>query len=319
MMKYSEKISFVLAAYNEEMYIEACIESCFSQTYSNVEVCVTDDGSTDGTWMKLKKLKADHPNLKIHKFEKNRGKIAAFNQSRNLATGKYIAIMGADDVCMPDRIEQSLNQIGTAALLFTNLSSFNEDGVVEESIMSKSGYTSSRYVKFEELLLRPIVFGGTIFASAEIMDKIFPIDERFTHEDWWIALCAASAGQVKYCDFISVGYRKHSQQTSSNNVYLNGNFVYWKNIFSREVFYYETVLSNFRLSQSQELSIKRKLIAARCAAINSWRARMAEAVSILSPRNWDLRVHLWVLSPYFCFRLAKARRRINSFRCVAKN
>ena len=43
-------VSFLMAAFNEERFVVACVASCLDQTYTPVEVCVTDDGSTDGTW-----------------------------------------------------------------------------------------------------------------------------------------------------------------------------------------------------------------------------------------------------------------------------
>ena len=82
-------VSFIIAAYNEESYIEECITSCINQTYSNVEICITDDGSTDNTWNIINKYYSNNPakNLKIDRFHKNKGKIAAFNNSFAMSSG----------------------------------------------------------------------------------------------------------------------------------------------------------------------------------------------------------------------------------------
>ena len=100
-------ISFIIAAYNEERFIADCIDSCLAQTYPNIEVCITDDGSTDGTWDILVKNYGNHSNVKLDKFKKNRGKVFAINNSYKNSQGAYIALMGADDVCFENRIENS--------------------------------------------------------------------------------------------------------------------------------------------------------------------------------------------------------------------
>jgi hypothetical protein len=78
-------VSFLIAAFNEERFVVACVASCLDQTYTPVEVCVTDDGSTDGTWDILQAAFGQDPRVKLARLEENKGKVHAFNRSFEMA------------------------------------------------------------------------------------------------------------------------------------------------------------------------------------------------------------------------------------------
>jgi glycosyltransferase involved in cell wall biosynthesis len=98
-------VSIIIPAYNAEEYISDTIESALTQTFSNVEVIVIDDGSTDGTKdivgrfndSRLRLLEADH-----------RGAGAARNRGLRAAKGEYIQFLDSDDILSQDKIEAQL-------------------------------------------------------------------------------------------------------------------------------------------------------------------------------------------------------------------
>lgn len=99
--KMSELISVVIPAYNTEKYIEKCLDSVFNQTYSNLEVIVVNDGSTDNT----KKILDDYGNKEsrlkiIHK--ENTGVSDTRNKGLEIASGDYIGFVDSDDLIKPD-------------------------------------------------------------------------------------------------------------------------------------------------------------------------------------------------------------------------
>ncbi len=55
--KKNPLVSIIIAARNEDNYLDQCILSCIEQTYQNIEICITDDGSTDNTLKLLKKYR----------------------------------------------------------------------------------------------------------------------------------------------------------------------------------------------------------------------------------------------------------------------
>lgn len=101
-----EKISIVIPCYNVEKYVEKCIKSIMNQTYSELEVIVIDDKSTDGTYDVLLKLKKEYNDRFILlQNEKNGGLAYTRNFGVKKATGKYIGFIDSDDYVAPDYYE----------------------------------------------------------------------------------------------------------------------------------------------------------------------------------------------------------------------
>lgn len=99
------KISVLMAVYNAENYIEASVNSIRVQSWSNLEIIICDDCSTDGTWTILRKLESEDPRIKLLRNDKN--SLAAYSRNRclEIAEGEYIAVQDADDISDPDRIK----------------------------------------------------------------------------------------------------------------------------------------------------------------------------------------------------------------------
>jgi len=89
-----------MTAFNAEAFIHECIESVLSQSFSNFEFVIVDDGSTDGTVEIIKKFK----DKRIKLFEREHGYIDSLNFSVNISGGYYLAKMDADDIMMVDRL-----------------------------------------------------------------------------------------------------------------------------------------------------------------------------------------------------------------------
>jgi glycosyltransferase len=89
------KISIITIVYNNANYIESCIRSVLSQTYSNIEHIIIDGGSTDGTQDVIKPF---IPKLGYYLSEKDKGLYNALNKGVKAATGDVIGILHSDDL-----------------------------------------------------------------------------------------------------------------------------------------------------------------------------------------------------------------------------
>lgn len=102
-MSKTPLISIIVPAYNVEHYIEACLDSLLKQTYSNFEIIVIDDGSTDNTATVLQKF-SHHQNIRLH-HQVNSGISATRNQGLKLASGEFICFIDSDDYIAPNYLE----------------------------------------------------------------------------------------------------------------------------------------------------------------------------------------------------------------------
>lgn len=99
------KISIIVPVYNVENYIEECINSLINQTYKNIEIMIINDCSTDSTGQIISQLGDKYPNLiKIYNNRKNVGTYISINIGIKLTNGKYITIIGGDDIFTPEKI-----------------------------------------------------------------------------------------------------------------------------------------------------------------------------------------------------------------------
>lgn len=121
----STKVSICVAYYNRSEHVQDCIESLLNQDYTNFEVVVVNDGSTDPRTAVILDAFED-PRLKVI-HQKNTGFVGAISNAISSSTGKYIAIMGAGDVCNPLRIKKQAEildkdeKIGIVGCLYENV------------------------------------------------------------------------------------------------------------------------------------------------------------------------------------------------------
>lgn len=94
-------VTILLPVFNGAKYIDKAVESIINQTYTNIELLVIDDGSSDETLEILSKYNDDR--MQVIANKENKGLIYSLNKGISLAKGKYILRMDADDVSMPER------------------------------------------------------------------------------------------------------------------------------------------------------------------------------------------------------------------------
>ena len=114
-------------------YLEECIDSVLNQTFKNNEIIVIDDGSTDDTPDILKK----YSDAIIQVRQENAGPSAARNRGLEIAKGKYLCFLDADDRYKPKRIEALVEFLETQPALgyaFSDLELFENDETVETVI-----------------------------------------------------------------------------------------------------------------------------------------------------------------------------------------
>lgn len=100
-----EKISVIIPVYNGEKYLEQSVRSVCQQSYSNLEILIINDGSSDQSGLKAEQLKLEDSRIKVLHKKINEGLGAARNSALDLATGDYILFLDADDWIDPNHVD----------------------------------------------------------------------------------------------------------------------------------------------------------------------------------------------------------------------
>jgi glycosyltransferase involved in cell wall biosynthesis len=107
-MKQNVLVSVLIPTYNVEKYIQSAIECVINQTHRDIEIIVVDDGSTDGTYSVLERIKSFEQRLKLFSNKENSGIVKTLNFGLSLCTGEYIVRMDGDDLCDSSKFERQL-------------------------------------------------------------------------------------------------------------------------------------------------------------------------------------------------------------------
>ena len=103
------KVSVIVPIYNQAGFIRETVESVLSQDHPNIELVLSDDGSTDGTSDVLREYAAGEPErVKLVASEENTGIAGAFNRALDAHTGDYVAWLGGDDVMLPGKLSRQI-------------------------------------------------------------------------------------------------------------------------------------------------------------------------------------------------------------------
>jgi glycosyltransferase involved in cell wall biosynthesis len=125
-------VSIVFTSYNHKTFLKKAIDSLISQTYSNIQIIIVDDCSSDGSQEILKDYKS-FENIKLILLDKNTGSyVKASNYGAKFATGKYILFAQCDDFSDPKQIEMLVggfvnDKIG---VVFSRSNLINENDIV---------------------------------------------------------------------------------------------------------------------------------------------------------------------------------------------
>lgn len=100
-------ISIIIPVYNVENYLKQCLDSLLMQTLKNIEIICINDGSTDASLAILKEYEEKYPNKFIVLSQKNSGAGIARNKGMEIARGRYLSFLDADDFFEKDMLESA--------------------------------------------------------------------------------------------------------------------------------------------------------------------------------------------------------------------
>ena len=173
MTSSNELVSVLLSAYNSEKTLGESIDSLLNQTYKNLEILISDDGSTDSTKEICKKFQLKDERILFSSNKKNIGLTKSLNNLAQKANGSLIARHDADDISLPYRIEEQIQFMKTKKL----------DAVTSRSLVKQNNKKRpgiSFYIPDKLLINRKNPFiHGTLIIKKNVFQEIGYYDERF--------------------------------------------------------------------------------------------------------------------------------------------
>ena len=223
----SPKVSVIIPAYNRADYIKQTIDSVLNQSYSNIELNVIDDGSTDGTREILESY-GDKLKILEHPGRVNKGQSAGINLALNIVDGKYTAILDSDDYWELDKIEGQVSYLEEnpeIGLVYGNGTAVNENNEYLYDIYGPGHVEENEAgnVLMDCYFLLP----NNSLVRTEVINKAGMFDESLrSAQDHDMAIRIAEITNIAYEDKIVFHYRRHSDSISNKRADLR-----WRNGF----------------------------------------------------------------------------------------
>jgi glycosyltransferase involved in cell wall biosynthesis len=209
------RVTVLVAAYNAEKYLEACLDSLVTQTLKDIQIVCIDDASTDSTPEILNKYAANDSRIKILQRKENAGQAVARNMGIEVADGDYITMLDADDTLSNDALEKAVKILDadpeTGSVLFKLV---YVNGTEESPYPMRSDKKEWSGEEAFRLSLDWSVHG--LYVSKAELFKRFPYDTscRLYSDDNTSRMHYLHSGKVKSCDGVYY-YRQHGESMTN--------------------------------------------------------------------------------------------------------
>ena len=204
--------SIIIPCYQQAKYLSECIHSLSSQTFSDFEILLIDDGSPDNTRDVAQKLALNESRLK-YLYKENGGLSSARNFGITNAKGEYLVFLDSDDSLNPDYLKASYAKLSDKAdMTISGYSFFNDSRSIYHTVLLNEN------LSFKDIILGNICPAHSIAIKKSLLNKVGVFDETLkSAEDWdlWIRLYKAGAN-INIINQVLANYRMHEHSMSRN-------------------------------------------------------------------------------------------------------
>lgn len=209
-----ELISIIMPLYNKEKYIEETMKSIIKQTYTNWELIIIDDKSTDNSAKICNKYLNEK--IKLVSMSENSGPALARNKGIELAKGRYIAFVDADDLWKEEKLEKQIEfmEENNYSFTYSQFQYINENGNAKNNKTEVQTKTT-----YKEALKNIRILTSTVIIDLKQINKELIKMPNVVSEDiatWWQIL---KNGHIAYgLQECLVGYRVTKDSLSGNKI-----------------------------------------------------------------------------------------------------
>ncbi|MBT3413136.1 MAG: glycosyltransferase [Anaerolineae bacterium] len=214
-------VSILIATYNHEDFIRETLQNVVEHDYNNLEIVVTDDGSTDRTQEIISEFAEKYPEKIVAILHRENAGISA-NHAKGLVrcTGKYVVIQDGDDVLLPGKIAQQVFIMEADSEVVISY----HDVDVFESETNETLFIWSERIGTRTGNVRTLVRYGPFMCLISIMIRRewvpeYGYDDRLRNiGDWYllVEVLYKSKGKIAYLDKVLARYRRHTKNVTSD-------------------------------------------------------------------------------------------------------
>ncbi|MFZ4798570.1 MAG: glycosyltransferase family 2 protein [Bacteroidia bacterium] len=223
-MSNSIKVSLLIPCYNVSEFLDDAMQCIINQTYSNLEIVLVNDGSTDNTLEKLTKFANEDSRIVLVNNEKNIGLIKSLNKGIQYCSGTYIERFDADDLIGLDRIEKQIEIIqknSTIDLITSYATYITPNGKFHSKV--ESFYCNSLHsAAFLNLFECPLLHAGMLVRTSLLKEYMYNDNAVNSHIEDYDLFSRLIINQVNL--FVDTRenqryfYRRNPNSVSSRNL-----------------------------------------------------------------------------------------------------
>lgn len=223
------KVAVLVACFNHEKYIVECLDSIVNQDYSNIEIWLSDDFSTDTSVSIINNylLKIDRLKINFIVNEINKGVADNYNQLIDLALKdnnvEYIIPFAGDDIMRSDKVSQQIRMLEDnkdKCLCYSNMEWF--DSSTGKKIINHFNFIFRSSCDVEKIIAEAIIPTPTLCIRRNGLDKIrFNNELRYINDYVFTVELAILSGGVVYIPESLVFYRKHGNSIMDTRTFYN--------------------------------------------------------------------------------------------------
>lgn len=208
---YYPKISVIITSYNSQIYLKHSIQSVLNQSFKDFEIILIDDGSKDKSCSIIKKFANREKKIKFYFFKNNSGTASIpRNKGAELAKGKYLCFLDADDIWLSDKLEEQLKMISKRDVLsFTSCKYIKKNGKNYSNFMEN--YVRNRLQSyFFKLGLKGLFAYNPVILSSVLIEKNFFLKFKFNTSkslagiedlDLWLRIFySTNSKKISFCN-----------------------------------------------------------------------------------------------------------------------
>jgi glycosyltransferase involved in cell wall biosynthesis len=214
------RVSVIMPCFNHARFLRGSVNGILQQTYTNLELIIVEDCSSDNSWQLIQSLVDSDPRIRVLRHERNQGASRTRNDALRIARGAFIGFCDADDIWERDKIGIQLNLL--------NKHPEYDGAYCDAIIVDENGLpTGKRYSDwfpppkiasgrlFGELVLRNFINMQSVLLRKECVQRVGEFDEGIKWvEDWWYWVRISRDHRLLYSQEPLARYRVHGKSTN---------------------------------------------------------------------------------------------------------